>query len=73
MTSISPKELLAQLEALKSNIPSELSSDPDLRLQLCRAAREAYLSLEQPTDVVARVLLSQVCRSCSLLLFLEWV
>jgi len=69
MTSVSPKELLTQLKALKSNMPSELSSDQDLRFQLCSAAREAYLSLEQPTDVVARILLSQVCWSCSLLLF----
>jgi hypothetical protein len=61
MTSVSPKELLTQLKALKSNMPSELSSDQDLRFQLCSAAREAYLSLEQPTDVVARILLSQVC------------
>ena len=64
MPSLSPKELLAQLEALKSNIPSELTSDPELRLQLHRAAKEAYLALEHPTDVVARILLSQVCEVC---------
>lgn len=61
MPSFSSKELLEQLKSLKSNMPIEISTNPDLSFQLCRAAREAYLALEQPTDVVARILLSQVC------------
>ncbi|KAL9119594.1 MAG: hypothetical protein Q9187_003853, partial [Circinaria calcarea] len=59
MANLSPTELLAELQALKSHPPAEFSSDPGLRTKVCRAAKEVYLLLEKPEDVVARVLLSQ--------------
>jgi hypothetical protein len=59
MSTISPNQLLAELQAFVSNPPKEL--DPTLQTKLAVAAKAAFLSLEKPEDVVARVLLSQVC------------
>lgn len=59
MAPLPAKELLAQLEAIAENPPADL--DSTLRTQLSVAAQKASRALEKPEDVVARVLLSQVC------------
>ncbi|CAG8971541.1 hypothetical protein HYALB_00005437 [Hymenoscyphus albidus] len=56
MATLSPSQLLQELQALASN-PPEI--EITLRTKLAVAARSAFLSLEKPEDVVARVLLSQ--------------
>jgi hypothetical protein len=60
MAPLTAKELLAQLDAFAASPPSELDSDHDLRTKLALAAKKAFLTIEKPEDVVARVLLSQV-------------
>ena len=60
MNHFTPTDLLAYLQQIKSSPPAELTQDPDLRTQIRNAARDVYLALEQPHDVVARVMLSQV-------------
>ena len=60
MASLSPSELLVQLQTLTKDSLHTLDNDPALRAQLCLAAKDAYLTLEQPPDVIARVFLSQV-------------
>jgi hypothetical protein len=61
MATLSPNELLAQLQKLAASSPQEITSDTTLRTQLATAAKKAFLVLEKPEDVVARLLLSQVC------------
>jgi hypothetical protein len=58
MTGLSPTQLLAELQALTLNPPKDL--DETIQTKLYVAAKSAFLSLEKPEDVVARVLLSQV-------------
>lgn len=57
MATLSPTQLLVELQALATTPPV---LDETLRTKLAVAAKSAFLSLEKPEDVVARVLLSQV-------------
>lgn len=60
MTTLKPIELLAQLQHLAANVPAELATNASLRNDIATAARNVFLTLEKPEDVVARILLSQV-------------
>jgi len=61
MATLTPQELLAQLQTLAVTTPTELTTNALLRTQLATAAKKVFLTLEKPEDVVARILLSQVC------------
>ena len=60
MATLTPTELLNQLQSLAKNVPSELTSNASLRSEVANSARNVFLALEKPEDVVARLLLSQV-------------
>lgn len=64
MATLTPVDLLAQLKSLVANPPSELTANATLRNELATAARNVFLTLEKPEDVVARILLSQVRSKC---------
>lgn len=60
MAQSSPSQLLAELEALASNPPKDLINDVELRAKLYNACGAARSALERPTEVVVRLILSQV-------------
>jgi len=60
MPEISGKGLLTQLEKFASQPPDDVLTDADLRMKLYRAGRAATLAIEQPHDLIVRLLLSQV-------------
>jgi demethylsterigmatocystin 6-O-methyltransferase len=59
MPRLSPTELLAEIEALASDPPAELLADADVRAKLQSACKKASSALEQPTEVITRLLLAQ--------------
>ena len=61
MSQFSPAELLSQLKALSSGLPSLLVEKPHLRSQLYHATREAMRALEDAPDPITRVAVAQVC------------
>ncbi|KAF2185209.1 S-adenosyl-L-methionine-dependent methyltransferase [Zopfia rhizophila CBS 207.26] len=63
MSRLTPSQLLTEVEALASNPSEDLASEPELRAKLYRACRAASTSLEQPTELVVRELLSQPVES----------
>ena len=64
-SQLSPSQLLTEIEALASNPPKDLVDDVELRTKLYNALSAARSALEQPTEVVVRVLLSRVTRMIS--------
>lgn len=60
MATLRPVELLAQLQTLAAVPSSEITNNASLRNALATAAKNVFLALEKPEDVVARILLSQV-------------
>jgi hypothetical protein len=63
MAPLSPVQLLAELQSLAAAPPPELLADGELRAKLHDASKRAALALEQPTDVVVRLLLSNPVES----------
>jgi hypothetical protein len=60
MAKLTPQELLSELEAFAQGPPAEVEKDPGLGVKISQAAKQVVLSLEKPSDVVARLFLSQV-------------
>jgi hypothetical protein len=63
MAPLSLVQLLAELENLAAAPPAELLADSELRAKLHNASRRAALALEQPTEVVVRLLLANPVES----------
>ncbi len=64
MATLTLVDLLTHLRTLARNPPTELTTDASLRNELATAAKDVFLALEKPEDVVARILLSQVRLKC---------
>lgn len=60
MSQLSSSQLLVEVEAFASNPPEDVLADGELRARLYRACGAARASLEQPTELVTRVLENQV-------------
>ena len=60
MALLKIEELLAQLQSFAASPPTEVTTNASLRAALGTAAKNVFLALEKPEDVVARILLSQV-------------
>lgn len=58
MASLSPDQLFVELEKLAAAPSADLLSNTELCAKLSGAARRASLALEQPTEVITRLLLS---------------
>jgi hypothetical protein len=63
MTSLSPAQLLVELEQLADAPSPEFFADAELRTKLYHATKKAALALEQPTEVVVRLLLAHPVES----------
>jgi hypothetical protein len=63
MTSLSPAQLLVELEQLVAAPSPEFFADAELRTKLYHATKKAALALEQPTEVVVRLLLAHPVES----------
>jgi hypothetical protein len=63
MTSLSPAQLLVELEQLAKAPSPEFFADTELRTKLYHATKKAALALEQPTEVVVRLLLAHPVES----------
>ncbi|KAF2675770.1 S-adenosyl-L-methionine-dependent methyltransferase [Lentithecium fluviatile CBS 122367] len=63
MGSLSPVQLLAELENLVAAPPPDLLAETDLRAKLYQASKRAALALEQPTEVAVRLLLAHPVES----------
>ncbi|KAF5015040.1 hypothetical protein F66182_13772, partial [Fusarium sp. NRRL 66182] len=59
MSKLTLQDLLTKLEAFSSSTSSLPETDPQLVSKLSNAARKLILSFKKPSDVVARVFLSQ--------------
>jgi hypothetical protein len=60
MSHLTPQQLLAELEVFALQPPKEALQDADVRAKLYALFDKAKKSLETPTELVTRLLLSQV-------------
>lgn len=63
MASLSPAQLLTELVKLAETPSPEFFANAELRTKLYHATKKAALALEQPTEVVVRLLLAHPVES----------